>query len=237
MALRPMLRRPGGSGLTYIHLPIGYNGMDKERTREVAKAVKLSAAKGPVYIHCHHGKHRSAGAAGAAAVTLGLLNTEQARAKLHVSGTAANYTGLYKCVSVAQIASAADLDRIPDTFPEVSKPGGYIQSMVEIEDAMDHLKTIEKAGWTVPKDHPDLVPVAEAGRLGDLLRIVGDDPKARAKPEELREWLGAASKAAMDIEDQLAAVAKGGTPDAKDLTAKLKALGQSCTQCHAKYRD
>ena len=224
-------------GLRYIHLPIGYNGMDHERTLEIAKAVKVSLAKGPVYIHCHHGKHRSAGAAGAAAVTLGWLSTDEATRKLHISGTAPDYTGLYQCVSVAQVASAAELDKVPDTFPELSRPSGYVRSMVEIDQVMDHLKAIENAGWAVPTDHPDLVPVAEAGRMADLLRIVGEDPKARARPEELRGWLRAASNTATEIEDRLVTAGKGAPPDAAGLSARLKALGHSCTRCHAKYRD
>ncbi len=61
----PDVKLAKAHGLRYIHLPIGYNGMDHTRTLEIAKAVKQAEADGPVYIHCHHGMHRSAGAAGA----------------------------------------------------------------------------------------------------------------------------------------------------------------------------
>ncbi len=219
------------AGLRYIHLPIGYNGMDRERTLQIAKAVRL--ASGPVYIHCHHGKHRAAGAAGAVAVTLGLLTTDAATAKLHVSGTAPQYTGLYKCVSVAAVVSAAELDAVSDDFPEVSGPTGLVQAMVDIDGAMDHLKAIEASGWSVPVDQPDLVPIAEAGRLADLFRAADGFERVKTKPAEFRERLADTSKAATQIEDGLSTP----TRDAKALSAALKTLGQRCTDCHARYRD
>lgn len=48
-------------------------------------------------------------------------------------------------------------------FPEVSRPDDVVAAMVVIDNAFEHLKAIEAAGWSVPKDHPDLVPAAEAG--------------------------------------------------------------------------
>jgi protein tyrosine phosphatase (PTP) superfamily phosphohydrolase (DUF442 family) len=80
-------------GMRYDHLPIGYDWMDKARTSEIARAVKKLPH--PLYIHCHHGTHRSAEATGAVAVTLGLLTPTKAVEHLKVSGTAPNYTGLY----------------------------------------------------------------------------------------------------------------------------------------------
>ena len=41
--------------------PIGYDGVPREQALRMIKAVQV--AKGPVYFHCHHGKHR--GPAGA----------------------------------------------------------------------------------------------------------------------------------------------------------------------------
>src|SRR5262245_50112426 len=58
-------------GLRYIHLPHGYDGVPPERMKELAKAVR--DLPGPIYIHCHHGKHRSPAAAAVACVGAGLL--------------------------------------------------------------------------------------------------------------------------------------------------------------------
>ncbi len=106
--------------------------------------------------------------------------------------------------------------------------------MLEIDEVFDHLKAIEKAGWKPPEDQPDLVPVAEAGRLADLFRILADHKEVAAKPPQVPDLLRADSKKATEIEDGLAA-----TPQmtASDLSQKLKSLAASCTDCHARYRD
>ena len=54
---RPDLARAKSHGLQYVHLPHGYDGISDARRLALAKAVL--GLPGPVYIHCHHGKHRS----------------------------------------------------------------------------------------------------------------------------------------------------------------------------------
>ena len=217
-------------GMRYVHLPIGYNGMGEQRTLEIAKAIK--DLPGPVFVHCHHGKHRSAGATGAAAVTLGLMTNDQAIARMKVSGTAPNYTGLYECAQVANSANATKLDALPKYFPERSKPSTFVKTMVEVDELNDQLKAIEKAGWTTPKDHADLVPVAVAGTLADHFRFAAESPSSMDKAGEFADWLRADSELITKIEDGLS----NGMP-AADLSAHMKKLQQSCKDCHGKYRD
>jgi len=219
-------------GMKYIHLPIGYNGMDKDRTLQISKAIEQGLMRGPVFVHCHHGKHRSAGAAGAAAVTLGLLSKDAATARMKVSGTAPNYIGLFRCVAVADKATPEELAAVADDFPEHFKTGGMVNTMVEVDETFDHLKLIEKAGWVAPKDHPDLVPAAEAGRMADLFRNVRDDAKVKPQPVELSEWLGKASAQAEAVEAAIVA-----RKPATEISERFKVITQSCKDCHAKYRD
>ncbi|MCC6660263.1 MAG: cytochrome c [Phycisphaerales bacterium] len=218
-------------GLRYIHLPIGYNGMTDARRAELARAARDAMKDGPVYIHCHHGKHRSAGAAAAIAVSLGWDRPGDAVERMKVSGTSPNYKGLYACAATATVLSAAQLDAVPGAFPEVSPPPGFVKGMVEIDQHHDNLKEIEAAGWTTPSGHPDLVPVAEAGRLADLLRYAAGSPAAAAKPADFAAHLLASAELAQAIEDGLPA------RDAAALSAKFRLLGASCTDCHTKYRD
>jgi protein tyrosine phosphatase (PTP) superfamily phosphohydrolase (DUF442 family) len=217
-------------GLRYVHLPIGYDGMDKQRTLEIARAVH--DLPGPVYIHCHHGQHRAAAATGAAAVTLGLLSNQQALNEMKISGTAPNYTGLFECVRVASVASPQELTQASNAFPSRSPIGNLAQVMVHVDETMDNLKQIEKAGWKTPKDHPDLVPAAEAGRLADFFRNA-PQPKPRAQTEEFTTWIHAQSQHVSDLEKSLLS----GTASPQQLSAQLKVVSQSCAQCHAKYRD
>ncbi|MBK7645101.1 MAG: cytochrome c [Planctomycetes bacterium] len=217
-------------GLRYVHLPIGYNGMERARALEIARAAK--ELPGPIYIHCHHGKHRSAGAAGSTAVLLGLSSTEHALARMQVSGTAANYTGLFQCVKDARPVDEPTLHSVSGEFASVYRTTDLVKSMVHIDDALEDLKAIEKAAWKVPSDHPDLVPAAEAGRLADLLRQVLDEPQAKDKPADFRELMLASSHKAEVLEEGFTANLEGA-----ELGKRMKALVASCKDCHTKYRD
>jgi protein tyrosine phosphatase (PTP) superfamily phosphohydrolase (DUF442 family) len=233
---RPDAAAARRAGLRYIHLPIGYNGMDRDRTLQIAAAIRDAQAEnpgGPVYVHCHHGKHRAAGAAAAAAVTLGELTNDQATGKLRVSGTSPSYPGLFACVAAAAPAAAAQLDAI-DTgaFPEVAPTTSLVQAMVLIDETLDRLTLIAAAGWSAPTDHPDLVPGAEASTLADLLRDLDHAPYLRSRPEGFREMMSAAAAEAKHLEADLMSAAPGST-----LSERLGALSRSCTACHARYRD
>jgi protein tyrosine phosphatase (PTP) superfamily phosphohydrolase (DUF442 family) len=219
-------------GLRYIHLPIGYDGMDDHRSLEIARAVRDAQAHGGVYIHCHHGKHRAAGAAGAAAVTLGHLSREQATAKMHISQTSPEYKGLFAAVSAARSGRDNELAQIDAAFPEVWKPSGLVHTMVEVDETFDRLSDVERAGWSVPAQHPDLVPLAEAGRLADLLRNMRDDAESKDQPEGFEVIRAQSAAAAQSLED---GIARGISPT--ELTARLKVVGASCKACHVKYRD
>jgi len=227
----PDLAEAKKHGLRYVHLPIGYGGFSKERELEIARAIR--DLPGPTYVHCHHGKHRSAGAAGAAAVALGYLTPDAAVARMKVSGTAPNYTGLYQCVADADVVDKADLDRASAEFPELARTSGLVDMMVEIDEVFDHLKAVEKAAWMAPAEHPDLVPVAEAGRLENLLRRLIDDPDVKSKPAEFHAWLKLSADNAQALEDQLTSAPAA----AEKLSATFKLIGADCKQCHTKYRD
>lgn len=217
-------------GLRYVHLPITYAGMTDERKLEIARAVR--DLPHPIYIHCHHGKHRSAAATGAAAVTLGLLTPEQAAERMKVSGTAPSYKGLWKCVALSTLASADQLERADATFPKTRQTSSMVQTMVEIDEINDHLKLIEAAGWTVPNHHPDLVPAAEAGRMADAFRTLHANDPSKSEPGEFLAWLDLASTHATTLEESLVA-----SKSPAELSAAFKLVGQSCKDCHAKYRD
>ncbi|MGE3108774.1 MAG: hypothetical protein AB7G11_06435 [Phycisphaerales bacterium] len=241
---RPDVERAAAMGLRYVHLPIGYNGMSTPRRLELARAVR--DLPGPVYIHCHHGKHRSAGAAGAVAVTLNRATPEAMLEKMKVSGTAPAYRGLFACVADARPASAEELASASDEFPASWKPTGLVSAMVEIDSAHDGLRAIEGAGWRTPAEHPDLVVAAEAGRLADLFRTLQDDPESASHGAEFIQTLRREEAEATSLEELLlkidtAAVAPSVEPGRevvkKELSASLKRLGASCKECHAEHRD
>jgi len=218
-------------GFRYVHLPISYDGMDKQRTLEIARVIRDLPQ--PIYIHCHHGKHRSAAATGAALVTLGTLTREEAIMRMKVSGTSPNYPGLYQCTTDAQMATDEELNAVSNEFPEHWKTSGLVEAMVEIDEVNDHLKLIEKAGWKSPKDHPDLVPAAEAGRLADHLRNLKDDEYVVAQPKEFSDWLMDDAKTVSALEEALVT----GNVSKEKLSEYFAKVAKSCNDCHTKYRN
>ena len=238
----PDLDRARARGMRYVHLPIGYDGFDDARKVELARAVRDLPR--PIYIHCHHGKHRSAGASATIAVSLGWLTPELAADRMKVAGTAAGYTGLWSCTANAVPLAAAVIDAAPADFPERTTPTSLVAAMVEIDDVHDRLKRAQKAGWRAPRDHPDLAPLVDAGRLADLYRLLDDDARltdvAPAERNMVREWLVREGLAAARLEQLIEAM---GVPsnDRDALTARADAslamLGASCTACHRAHRD
>jgi protein tyrosine phosphatase (PTP) superfamily phosphohydrolase (DUF442 family)/cytochrome c556 len=227
---QPEVEEAEALGMRYVHLPVGYDGIDAQRKLELARAVR--DLPGPIYVHCHHGKHRSAGAAAAISIALGRLSNEQALQRMKVSGTAPNYTGLYACATETQIADAGQLDAASKAFPSRWKTTGLVQGMVDIDFAFDNMKAIEKAGWKAPADHPDLVPAAEVGRISHVSRELEDDREVQSQPADFLAFLRASTAAAESLEKGLLENAS-----ADELGARMKRLGQSCKDCHTKYRD
>ncbi len=97
------------------------------------------------------------------------------------AGTALNYQELCTCVAAATIATPAQLDAASAEFPAVRRAGtGMVACMVEVDAAYEHLGEIRTAGWSVPKDHPDLVPASEAGPAHhDSLRFSDQESKSK----------------------------------------------------------
>ncbi len=226
----PEVEEAAKYGIRYVHLPVTYSGIDEERRVEITRVVR--DLPGPVYIHCHHGKHRSAGATAAASVELGWLDNQQAVERMKVSGTSANYTGMWACATDTRKLTDAEISRASNDFPSRWKTTGMVDSMVAIDFANDSLKAIEKAGWKVPADHPDLVPSAVAGNLENILRALEQDHETLAQPAEFHEMLKASADAAQALEDGVTSKAT-----IEELTTRMKTLAQSCKTCHAKYRD
>ena len=226
-------------GMRYVHLPIGYDGFDDARKAQLVRAVRDLPK--PIYLHCHHGKHRSAGAAGTIAVSLGWLTNDEAATRMKVCGTAAGYKGLWACTAAAAPMTAIAIDAATSDFPKITKPDSFVASMVEIDETLDRLKLAEKNEWLAPKDHPDLAPISDAGKLADLFRLIGEPPaKPNLNPQEQAErlaqihlWLKAEGMKANELERML----ENSSAKTAEMSQTLAAIGASCKQCHVKYRD
>jgi protein tyrosine phosphatase (PTP) superfamily phosphohydrolase (DUF442 family) len=228
---RPDVERAKQFGLRYAHLPIGYDGVPRDQALKLTKAVR--DLPGPVYLHCHHGKHR--GPAAVAVVHLCLdkeCKVETAIAEMRRAGTDPRYIGLYAAPEELRRPSADELAKVPSDFPEVAPVTALAQIMVDIDGRWDHIKLARTAGWKVPDKHPDIDPPHEALQLTEHFRQMGQLPTVKDLPEEFRRWLAESEQAAADLEKALRSQNKRANAE-----KAFDRLHSACSQCHAKYRD
>lgn len=216
-------------GMRYVHLPISYDGVAVERQREIAQV--LANAERPIYVHCHHGRHRSAAALGVAAVRTGELSQEQACARMTASGTSENYPGLWAAVRGAAPLAKEELEADIDDFPSLSQVSGIVEIMAELDIVYDLVQEASDAAWQVPADHPDLVPVAETRRLASLLARLRQDPESQQYEQRYQDLLEESIERAERLDQMVRSGTTAGTAELADL------VGQSCKACHKIYRN
>ena len=217
-------------GLRYVHLPHGYDGVPDGRAQELAKAV--DELPGPIYIHCHHGKHRSPAAAAVACVTAGLIDPANAEMVLQTAGTSPNYRGLYQSAREARPLTHQELSHVKSDFPETAAIAPLAEAMVTIEHKHDALKQMAAANWKAQPGHPDLTPAHEALLLREEFEELLRAPEVQAKPAAFLQSLNDSHSAALEFEEALNASAP---PDR--LAASFERITTNCTICHQQFRD
>src|SRR5690606_38112793 len=94
-----------------------------------------------VYIHCHHGKHRSPAAASVACVAAGLIPESQGVAVLELAGTSPKYRGLYQSAGEARPLEEALLAELEVAFPERAEIPPMAEAMVALGHTHDHMQS------------------------------------------------------------------------------------------------
>jgi protein tyrosine phosphatase (PTP) superfamily phosphohydrolase (DUF442 family) len=233
---RPDLERAHQVGLRYVHLPIGYDGIAREQALRLTRAVR--DLPGPVYIHCHHGKHR--GPAAAAVVHLCLDDTcavETVVAEMRRAGTDPHYTGLYAAPEQLCRPTPRELDAVTAEFPEAAEVSGLAQAMVGLDERWERLKKVRTAGWKTPPNHPDIDPAHEALQLVEHYREAQRLPEVEQRPEELRRGLRDAEERAGELEAVLRSGAAKHQVEGAAAEKAFHAAESACAGCHARYRD
>jgi protein tyrosine phosphatase (PTP) superfamily phosphohydrolase (DUF442 family) len=220
-------------GMRYVHLPFGYDGLPQARGVELAKAAQLAETAGPVYLHCHHGKHRSPAAAAVVCRALDNWTPEQANDFLHQAGTAPDYAGLYRDVRAFRPPGAEELARVPGDFPEIAETPPMVDTMVEIDHRCDALKAAQKTGWAEGAGHRAEAPAQTAVLVWELFRELVRDPETKKRGDDYVARLGEGEKAA----DILRTVLGDPAPPDGARDAALEKLTQTCTACHKAHRN
>jgi protein tyrosine phosphatase (PTP) superfamily phosphohydrolase (DUF442 family) len=234
---KPEVERAAKYGLRYIHLPHGYDGIASNTAVRLAQAA--GTVEGPIFVHCHHGKHRGPAAVGVICQATAGWTTNQAVAFMKQAGTSADYPGLYRANLGFRVPDAAELARLPADFPARAEVSGLVDAMVEIDHRWDHLKAIQQAGWKVPANQPDLVPASEAKLLAETYRELQRTAEARAKGEQFLEQLRLAETRAEALQAALitSPASSPGTFALRPAEDAFKAAGQSCSACHRQFRN
>lgn len=215
-------------GLRYVHVPIGYDGIPEEAAKQILATADLD---GPVYVHCHHGKHR-----GPCAAQLLRMNVDGVTAGVGIlglerSGTNKDYRGLWQTVLDFRGMDAGDRAQTAD-LPTAVVPQGVRAGMVDMNLRYDHLKLSKKEGWKQPKGHPDIAPAHEAKMLWELFREMHrNDKEAQDEGEVFLAYLKESEKATIELEKAIRA------GDAQAANKHFLVVQQMCKDCHRDYRD
>lgn len=211
-------------GLRYIHIPLGYDGVPTSAAESLARVAK--DVEGPIYVHCHHGKHRGPAAAAIVCLASGDLSNQQARELLQLAGTSRDYQGLWR--DVQRFQPPPPNAELPELV-EIADVGSFTAAMAQADRAFDNLEMIRDAQWLALADHPDIAPEQEALLLVEGLHEAGRN--AGDYDERFRAWLGSAENDATSLRSSLRD---------KDLNAAshhMLRIEKACTQCHQRFRD
>lgn len=221
----PHVRLARQHGLRYVHIPVGYDGLS--RAAELALARVVRETKGPMYIHCHHGKHRGPAAAAVACLAEGSVDAEQATLILTMAGTSDNYRGLWRNVAAFELPQPGE--SLPQLV-ESAKVAGIVQAMSQVDLALGHLTALHANDWRPLAEHPDV-----AARTAAALLWEGFREAARHTRDGSHATLRQSLEVAVDDARQLRRTIEAG--DFATVARQLATVESRCSECHARHRD
>ncbi|QEG39937.1 phosphatase domain-containing protein [Roseimaritima ulvae] len=223
--VRPDIEAAKKHGLRYIHIPFGYDGVDDHATESLTRVARET--QGPVYVHCHHGKHRGPAAAAIICLASGDFHRAEAEDYMERAGTSSNYAGLWRSIRTYQ-TPPQDAE-LPELVA-VAKVDGLTEYMARMGRAADELKLARAARWQAPADHPDLVPAHQALLLQEGLR-----ESLRQLDDAQRQAYGEAMQRSETLADGLVTAIQNGDTAAAD--RKFQAVITACGECHRDHRN
>lgn len=217
-------------GMRYIHLPHGYDGVPEVRGRELAKA--MLSMDGPIYVHCHHGRHRSPAAVAVACRTNGWMEAGTAKELLKLAGTNPNYRGLFRSVEEAIPVEPGVLAAMDVAFVAQAEIPQTAAAMVRIEHWFDALGQLQKKEWkadsTDEQHDPKHLALMLREEYTELLRMQDSKPEG----DGYRKLMQEGETLARSLQEQLL---QGNEVEPRNRAMGL--LQANCKACHTMYRD
>lgn len=229
--LKPDVKSAKAAGLRYVHLPHGYDGIKPARVRELAKAVY--ELPGPIYIHCHHGKHRSPAAAVSACISLGYLPPKVGVRTLELAGTSQNYSGLYRSVRNTRKLTIATIKTTEVQFCETVEPPPIVEVMTQLERIIERLEKHQNRMWKPAKSDPDNTAAHDALLLQELFTELSRDPTVKQRDVDFRNHLTRSDSSVKKLHQSLTS----SKPNHKAATKSLMSIRANCADCHRKFRN
>jgi protein tyrosine phosphatase (PTP) superfamily phosphohydrolase (DUF442 family) len=221
---KPDLELAKKHGLRYVHIPIGYDGVDADSQASLTRLMR--EAHGPIFIHCHHGKHRGPAAAAVACMAAGDMTREQAAEFMKLAGTGKEYKGLWRDVAAFKLLPAdAKLPPLVETTQGDTLAG----TMAGLDRAWDGLKLCQAAEWKTPADHADLAPAHQALLVWEGL--AESRRMADAADAQMVAWLDEAVAEAAQLRQSVQA------GDEAAASRQFKQVEAACARCHEQYRN
>jgi protein tyrosine phosphatase (PTP) superfamily phosphohydrolase (DUF442 family) len=221
---KPDLELAKKHGLRYIHIPIGYDGVDADAQAALTRVMR--EAKGPIFIHCHHGKHRGPAAAAVACMAAGKMTNAQAAEFMKLAGTGKEYAGLWR--DVAAFKPLAPDAPLPPLV-EVAQVDSLAGAMAGLDRAWDGVKLCQAAGWKTPANHADLAPAHQA--LVAWEGLVESRRMADNSDPQMARWLDEAVAEAAQLRQSIQ------TGDEASASRRFKQVEAACARCHEQYRN
>lgn len=232
----PQLKLAAEHGIEYIHVPIGYDGLSDQEAAMLAKVARTVST--PLYVHCHHGRHRGPVAAAIVGMAAKELDHAQAVQVLEEAGTGDQYAGLWQAVRSYE-PPPADA-QLPDLVSQANVDT-LAACMVSIDLTFERLSLCRDANWQTPTEHPDielsheLLMLNEAFRESVRFAEKSRDQIAQQETQSAETSLlhGLKQSESLSVELQHASEQR----DWNALSDGLNRLKTSCQQCHEVHRN
>jgi protein tyrosine phosphatase (PTP) superfamily phosphohydrolase (DUF442 family) len=216
--------------MQYVHLPHGYDGIPEARVLELAKAIRELPK--PIYIHCHHGRHRSPTAASVACLAAGLITPTDARAVLEIAGTGKNYRGLFASVESVRFDPSRNWMQLQVDFQPIAPIPPIARSMVSIDHFFSRIQSAQSAAQsdeTTSKSTRRSMGIDMAHDLLMLKELYVElirEPNATNDPSFSKY-----------LTDGIAIIDSMSASDNESMKMLIQPLEQNCKSCHQIYRD
>lgn len=234
--IEPDVAAANALGMRYVHLPVGYRKISAERARELAHV--LLTLEDPVYIHCHHGRHRGPTAAAVGCVTAGLMSNQLAVALLRDAGTSPSYHGLFRSAKEARQVTKTVLLNMSPELPQKAEVGTLVEVMVHLDEELVSIQSVLATT-------SDSLKVSQIESLLEDSTLLADEFKELLRHQfgegfddgfrdSLRLSRNSAERLAELVVQSRGTVFEGWRSKANGY---VKAISRQCTSCHKTYRN